>query len=67
MCASVAQSEVGGGSAPAAERERWADYVSREGPLNSFASRVTQGDRSCLKEMDASGDAGRLMSDYEGL
>jgi hypothetical protein len=49
---------------------RWgvpADYISREGPLNSFASRVTQGDRSCLQEMDASDDEGRLMSDDEGL
>ena len=43
------------------------DYVSRAGLLNSCASRETQGERSCLQEMDASGDAGRLMSDYEGL
>jgi hypothetical protein len=56
-----------GVSLPIGSHYVWADYVSREGPLNSFVSRVTQGERSYLQEMDASGDAGRLISDDEGL
>jgi hypothetical protein len=56
-----------GARASEAHLERWAAYVSREELLNNFASWVAQGDRSCLQEMDASGDARRLMSDYEGL
>jgi flavin-dependent dehydrogenase len=39
----------------------WADHVSREGPLNSFARREVLGDRACLKEINTSDEERRLM------